>query len=352
MARLPAPWGNRINRDAPVSMAGAEADTLVQLPSDPNVQADRHPISAGQQVTAQNVNGSLARDCDAFMDKLGRFMLVRFYYRTFMGPTRNSWMILWEPLIRKKAGLGVLDISAPHEDYEKVNLFCDLLVVGAGLAGLTAAIEAAEAGADVILAEQEPVAGGALSYGCDGVDRLPALLARAEELPNLRLMTGTVVNGWFEDNWLPLIRGNKLFKTRAREVLLATGCIEQPAIFRNNDLPGMLPGTCVQRLMRHYGVKPGQRAVVLAANPDGYRVALDLLEAGVEQAAVVDPRPGGSGGALSAELEARGKTHVTGVRVGGDWLDCDLLVISVGYAPMWQLPVMPGPSWAMTKIRR
>ena len=134
MARLPAPWGNRINRDAPVSfsfegqafqgyegdviasalagqgkwmlsrsfkyhrprgamsMAGTEADTLVQLPSDPNVQADRHPISAGLQVKAQNVNGSLARDRDAFMDKLGRFMPVGFYYRTFMGPTRNSWL--------------------------------------------------------------------------------------------------------------------------------------------------------------------------------------------------------------------------------------------------------------------
>ncbi len=396
MARLPAPWGNRINRDAPVSfsfegqafqgyegdviasalagqgkwilsrsfkyhrprgamsMAGTEADTLVQLPSDPNVQADRHPISAGLQVTAQNVNGSLARDRDAFMDKLGRFMPVGFYYRTFMGPTRNSWLKLWEPLIRKKAGLGVLDINAPHEDYEKANLFCDLLVVGAGLAGLTAAIEAAEAGADVILAEQEPVLGGALTYGRD-VDRLSDLLAKVQSLPNLRIMTDTVVNGWFEDNWLPLIRGNKLFKTRAREVLLATGCIEQPAIFRNNDLPGILLGTGAQRLMRHYGVKPGKRAVVLAANLDGYRVALDLLDAGVELAAVVDPRPGGSGSELGQQLatrgarvihgavgEARGKTHVTGVKVGGDWLDCDLLVISVGYAPMWQLPCHAG----------
>ncbi len=396
MARLPAPWGNRINRDAPVSfsfegqafqgyegdviasalagqgkwmlsrsfkyhrprgamsMAGTEADTLVQLPSDPNVQADRHPISAGLQVMAQNVNGSLARDREAFMDKLGRFMPVGFYYRTFMGPTRNSWLKVWEPLIRKKAGLGVLDINAPHEDYEKANLFCDLLVVGAGLAGLTAGIEAAEAGADVILAEQEPVLGGALTYGRDA-DRLSDLLAKVQSLPNLRIMTGTVVNGWFEDNWLPLIRGNKLFKTRAREVLLATGCIEQPAIFRNNDLPGILLGTGAQRLMRHYGVKPGKRAVVLAANLDGYRVALDLLDAGVELAAVVDPRPGGSGSELGQQLatrgtrvihgavgEARGKTHVTGVKVGGDWLDCDLLVISVGYAPMWQLPCHAG----------
>lgn len=139
MSRLPAPYGSRIDRDQALeftfegqrfsgfagdviasalaangqwmlsrsfkyhrprgllSMAGSEADTLVQLPADPNVQADRHPISAGLAVTAQNVNGSLAHDRDAWLDKLGRFMPVGFYYRTFMGPTRNSWLKLWEP---------------------------------------------------------------------------------------------------------------------------------------------------------------------------------------------------------------------------------------------------------------
>ena len=397
MTRLPAPYGSRIDRSAQVaftfegrrftglkgdviasalaangqwmlsrsfkyhrprglmSMAGAEADTLVQLPSDPNVQADRHEIAEGLTVTAQNVNGSLARDRDAFMDKLGRFMPVGFYYRTFMGPTRSSWLKFWEPLIRKKAGLGVLDTKAAHQTFEKANLFCDLLVVGGGLAGLTAAIEAAEAGADVILAEMEPDLGGALTYRRGGDLLLPDLLTRAKALPNLRLMTHTLVNGWFEDNWLPLIRGNKLYKTRAREVILATGAIEQPAVFRNNDLPGILLGSAAQRLMRHYAVKPGQRAVVLAANPDGYRVALDLLDAGVEIAAVVDPRPGGSGGDLADTLrtkgvdirsgmitEAHGKKHVTGVTVEGTRLACDLVVISVGSAPMWQLPCQAG----------
>ncbi|NOD64624.1 MULTISPECIES: 2Fe-2S iron-sulfur cluster-binding protein [unclassified Ruegeria] len=391
MTRLPEPYGTRIRRDTPVrftfegqsfsgfdgdviasalavngqwmlsrsfkyhrprglmSMAGSEADTLVQLPSDPNVQADRHPITEGLTVTAQNVNGSLARDRDAFLDKLGRFMPVGFYYRTFMGPTRNSWLKLWEPLIRKKAGLGVLDTNAEHKDFEKANLFCDLLVVGGGLAGLTAAIEAAEAGADVILAEMEPDLGGALTYRRDGADRLADLTERADKLANLRIMTSTIVNGWYEDNWLPLIRGNKLFKTRAREVILATGCIEQPAVFRNNDLPGIILGSAAQRLMRHYAVKPGQRAVVLAANPEGYRVAQDLRDAGVELAAIVDPRDGGSGKALQGVqtiagdiTEAQGKTHVTGITVAGQRIDCDLVVVSVGSAPSWQLPCQAG----------
>ncbi|KIC21439.1 2Fe-2S iron-sulfur cluster-binding protein, partial [Leisingera sp. ANG-Vp] len=168
MTRLPAPYGSRINRTKTVrfsfenkpfegfegdviasalaaggqwmlsrsfkyhrprglmSMAGAEADTLVQLPSDPNAQADLTPVTEGLQVTAQNVNGSLENDRDAFMDKLGRFMPVGFYYRTFMGPARSSWLKLWEPLIRKKAGLGVIDLKAPHKDYEKANLYCDV----------------------------------------------------------------------------------------------------------------------------------------------------------------------------------------------------------------------------------
>ncbi len=397
MTRLPAPWGSRINRDKPVSfrfegtkftgfegdviasslaandqwmlsrsfkyhrprglmsMAGSEADTLVQLPSDPNVQADRHQISEGLQVTAQNVNGSLANDRDAFMDKLGRFMPVGFYYRTFMGPTRNAWLKFWEPLIRKKAGLGVLNTDATHQDYEKANLFCDLLVVGGGAAGLTAAIEAAEAGADVILAEMEPDIGGALTYRRDSSDLLDDLRTRATACPTLRIMTDTLVNGWYEDNWLPLIRGNKLFKTRAVEVILATGAIEQPAVFRNNDLPGIMLGSAAQRLMRHYGVKPGNRAVVLAANPDGYRVALDLLDAGVEVAAVVDPRAGGSGGDLADALRrkgvkiltgditgAQGKKHLQSVTVNGQNIPCDLLVMSVGSVPMWQLPCQAG----------
>lgn len=397
MTRLPAPWGTRIDRNRPVSfsfegkthnglagdviasalaangqwmlsrsfkyhrprglmsMAGAEADTLVQLPGNPNVLADRHPVTDGLTVTAQNVNGSLARDRDAVMDKLGRFMPVGFYYRTFMGPTRSAWLKIWEPLIRKKAGLGVLDTTAAHQDFEKANLFCDLLVVGGGLAGLSAAIEAAEAGADVILAEMEPDLGGALTYRRGGDLLLPDLLARARACGNLRIMTDTVVNGWFEDNWLPLIRGNKLFKTRARQVVLATGSIEQPAVFRNNDLPGIMLGSAAQRLMRHYAVKPGQRAVVLAANPDGYRVAQDLLDADVEIAAIADPRAGGSGGDLAEDLrakgirilhgditEAHGKTHVAAATVGQERIDCDLVVVSVGSAPMWQLPCQAG----------
>lgn len=341
------------------SMAGAEANTLVQLPSEPNAAADRTPIREGMQVTAQNVNGSLERDRDAIIDRFGRFLPVGFYYRTFIGPRRDSWLKFWEPMIRRKAGLGVVDTTAPHRHFDKSHLHCDVLVVGAGPAGLAAAIAAAEAGADVVLCDENPEIGGSLTYGrCDPAT-LSGLSARLPSLPNLRVLTNTVCNGWYEDNWLPLIRGDHLYRTRAREVILATGSIEQPAVFRNNDLPGIMLGSAAQRLIRHYGVRPGSKAVVLAANDDGYRVALDLADAGVSVALVADPRTTGDTSPLETELRAKGiaverevtveeakglkgNRHLSGVRVGERGIDCDLLAVSIGQAPAWQLPCQAG----------
>jgi sarcosine oxidase subunit alpha len=401
MNRLPEPWGSRIDRSRPISftfegktfegyagdsiasalaasgqwvlsrsfkyhrprgilsMTGADANTLVQLPFEPNVAADRSPISAGLRVSAQNVNGSLESDRDAIIDRLGRFLPVGFYYRTFMGPRRDSWLKFWEPMIRRKAGLGVVDITAPYRHFDKTHLHCDILVVGAGPAGLNAAITAAEGGADVILCDENPEIGGSLTYGRHDPATLADLSSRLRALPNLRLLTGTVCNGWYEDNWLPLIQGDRLHRTRARAVILATGSIEQPAIFRNNDLPGIMLGSAAQRLIRHYGVRPGQKAVVLATSDEGYCVALDLVEAGVSVMLVADPRPGGEAGAFEAELHGKGVAiqkaatieaaegtaghrHLARVRVGGRWIECDLLAVSAGQVPAWQLPCQAG----------
>ncbi|WP_292576426.1 FAD-dependent oxidoreductase, partial [Mesorhizobium sp.] len=276
----------------------------------------------------------------AIMDRFGRFLPVGFYYRTFMGPGRDSWLKFWEPMIRRKAGLGVVDTKAPHRHFDKTHLHCDVLVVGAGPTGLSAAIAAADAGADVVLCEENPEIGGALSYGRYDPAVLSGLSSRLAALPNLKLLTGTVCNGWYEDNWLPLIHGDRLHRTRAREVILATGAIEQPAVFRNNDLPGVMLGGAAQRLIRHYGVRPGDSAVVLAAHDDGYRTALDLLDASVSVVELVDPRSAGATSPLEADLRGKGvairkgatieaaegtagNRHLARVRVGGSWIACD-----------------------------
>ena len=164
----------------PLTMAGQDANSLVQLPQEPNVLADAHALSAGLQVTAQNVNGSLDNDRDAYLGKFSKFMPVGFYYRSFYKP-KGMWKV-WEPIIRKKAGLGVLDLKFQPEYYDKAYLFTDLAVIGAGPAGLHAALTAANAGAKVLLIEQQPVLGGSLTYARFDIEGTRAEALRRELL--------------------------------------------------------------------------------------------------------------------------------------------------------------------------
>ncbi|RMD61265.1 MAG: FAD-binding protein [Alphaproteobacteria bacterium] len=360
-----------------LTMAGLDANTLVQIGAEPNVPADRRPIEAGMDVRPQNVFGSLRRDwAAAGLGALARFLPVGFYYRAFYRP-RGAWQYVWEPLIRRFTGLGRVRFDTLRGDYDTIHGFCDVAVVGAGPAGLSAALTAAQAGAEVVLIDEGPIVGGALAYARFDVDGARAgevrtdLTAAVTAHPAITVMSDAACNGWFADNWLPVIRGHRLHKIRAREVVLATGSLEQPAIFRNNDLPGVMMGSAAQRLIRLYGVCPGRRAVVLTGNADGYAVALDLLDAGAKVVAIVDLRPApdceddpvlaavvargvrvlfvhavsealpGAGGTLDGvvidTLTGRGTVAGQGERVA-----CDLLVMSVGTIPTCQIAVQAG----------
>ncbi|RNJ41160.1 aminomethyltransferase [Mesorhizobium erdmanii] len=359
-----------------LTMAAQDANTLVQIGNEVSVFADRHPISDGLAVRAQNVDKSARGDSGFVMNKLSRFMPVGFYYRTFYKP-KGIWEKLWEPIIRARAGLGKLDVTKPTEGYyDKAYGWYDLVVVGAGPAGMAAAISAADAGASVLLVDENPQIGGALNFARLASKR--DLIGEVKGHGSIEVWTDAVCNAWYADNWLPVIRGNRLHKLRAKQVIFSTGLIEQPSQFRNNDLPGIMQGTAAQRLIRLFGVKPGNRAVVLAANDDAYGVALDLLETGVDLAAICDLRKRGHDGPMRSEVlnrkvevldgwciyEARpGKAnaHVQGLELaeidaGGAAgkkrrkIDCDLVCMSVGYVPAYQLPLQSGAALAYDDV--
>ncbi|MDP6474199.1 MAG: 2Fe-2S iron-sulfur cluster-binding protein [Alphaproteobacteria bacterium] len=299
-----------------LSMCGQDSNTLVQIGQQPNRLADRVAIEAGLDVTAQNYWGSLENDRLAHLRHFSRFMPVGFYYKAFYKP-RWAWP-LWAKLIRRIAGLGTVDLNTPHGYYDKQYLFSDVTVIGAGPAGMAAALRAAQAGAKVLLVDENAEIGGALAYArFDGAGELAEathaeLAAKIAAEDRIRVMTDTMCTGWYADNWLSLVKGNRLYKLRAGALVVATGCYEQPLIFHNNDLPGIMLGSAAQRLIRLYGVKPGNRAVVATANRDGYGAALDLLDAGIEVACVVDVRADPPEDDMSAALMRRHVPIVAG----------------------------------------
>ena len=353
----------------PVSFAGHEANTLVQLGSEPNVAADLRLVTDGDDVRPLNVMGRLDRDPAAVLGRLSRFLPPGFYYRDFFGPG-GRWD-RWERRIRALAGLGHAGAPAPGEPFTQRFLHCDVAVVGGGPAGLAAAAAAHAAGADVALFEQMPRLGGSLLWSRWSAQAPADEVLRARWLdalalpPGVSLHTGATVTGVFEDGLLSVIQGRQLIKVRARDVVMAHGGIEQCPVFPNNDLPGVVLPSGVQRLIRLYGIRPGQRAVVVASDDSAYGAALDLLGAGVELAALADLRGAVAGPADFVEALERAGVRlldgVTGLRAqaapGGlhlgsvefqrhagvrERFDCDLLAASAGTVPAFNLAAQGG----------
>jgi sarcosine oxidase subunit alpha len=350
-------------------MTGDCPNCLMHVDGTPNVRTCIEPAREGQVVTHQNAWPSLGFDLLRTFDKLDRWLPVGFYYKRFHRP-RWLWP-LFEHVVRHVAGLGRIDMQAPIESHAVVeHLHTGVCVVGSGPAGLAAARAAHAAGADVLLLDRQPRLGGHLlaeQHGgsdlaptADAIE-LQSQLAGLEPQPGLRVLNDTVVFGLYEDNLVGAFRGDQLLKIRAGQVIVCTGGRERPTLFHNNDLPGVMLGRAALRLAAWYGVRPGQRAVVLTSDDSGSRLAERLTRLGVTCVAIVDERrepPATASGiavlAGSRIVKAQGNAQLKAVQVvqcdeagaaiaGSEReLACDLLCLATPLEPAAELAQQRG----------
>ena len=365
-----------------VSLAGHDANAMFTDGVRTNLRGAGTPLEAGMELRAVNTVGGVRRDRLWWLERMARFMPVGFYYKAFHRP---RWLFPWfERAARRLAGLGRINRALAPAAAAGAYAWCDVLVVGGGPAGLEAALAAGRAGARVLLVEEQARLGGSLGWqygaGEDARAALDELCRELAALDNVEIRCGTTAGGHYADHWVALFDAQRMTRVRARAVVYATGAIEQPAVFGNNDLPGVLLGSACQQLVRWYAVRPGRRAVVLAANRDAYRVALDLQAAGSEVALIADLRPDGEPSPLGAEAQAAGipvlaactvyeaqaeprtgcvqsvlvarlgvapapGSAAAGREVDLGWrarIACDTIVLSVGWTPNAVLPSQAG----------
>ena len=357
-----------------------EPNALVQLSTaartEPNARATQIVLFDGLTAASQNCWPSVGFDIGAINNTLSSLFPAGFYYKTFMWPPGPTWWLRYEHLIRRAAGMGRTPTRPDPDHYEHRFAHCDVLVVGAGPAGLAAARAAARSGARVMLCDENPRAGGFLTGHDEVIDGLAAnewIAATCKELqghPHVDLLMNTTAFGYYDDNLVGLVEQvgdhagtpaphasrQRLWKVRAKAVVLASGAHERPIAYANNDLPGSMLAGAVQTYLRRFGVHPGARAVVFTNNDSAYACALALHAAGVTVAEVVDARPESDlSGALvtqaraaglkvqsgSAIIQAHGRMHVRAVdvaslaNIGGasHRVDCDLVCMSGGWSP-------------------
>ena len=354
-----------------LSAGTEEPNAIVQLESGrravPNLKATTVELYEGLAASSVNCWPSVGFDLMAVNDLAHRLIPAGFYYKTFMWP-HGGWHVYERP-IRRMAGLGRAPDGPDPDRYERMNAHCDVLVVGAGPAGLAAAREAGRSGARVVLADEDSLPGGTLLGSAD-TGWLGETTAELEALENVRMLTRTTVAGYFDHNFLIALERvtdrlgphapahlprQRLWRIRAGRVVLATGALERPLAFANNDRPGVMLAGAVRAYVNRFAVLPGKRAVVVTDNDSAYATALDLHRHGVEIAAVVDLRPeaeappeareAGLGilrGHAVVDTAGRRRLRAAHVaRLDGDGslagpvraLHCDLIAMSGGWNP-------------------
>ena len=359
-----------------------ETNALVHLRDgarhEPNAQATMVEVFHGLTSTPQNAWPSLQFDIGAISGLMSRFFGAGFYYKTFIGPFSGTkfWMFC-EGFIRKAAGMGRATMLPDPDRYEKINAFCDVLIVGAGPAGIAAALAAGRRGDNVILVEQDRDLGGSLlsePAGAPSDAWLAQARAELHDLPNVRVLTRTTAFGAYDCEVLGLVERvqdhvlapeegkprQRYWIVRTKRAVLATGAIEQPMVFAGNDVPGVMLTSAVRSYLNRYAVLAGERIVVATNNDSAYTAAIDLASSGAKvticdlrheipaelgenaRKVGIDLRPG------HAVLKAEGGKRVKAVqvvpvtaegKVAGKSLRiaCDLVTVSGGWAPTLHL---------------
>lgn len=346
---------------------------------DPNVKATQQELHSGLIASGQNAWPSVQNDLNAVNGLFGRFFSAGFYYKTFMGLPPFEWgkgtglWMKYEKIIRKAAGMGEASRQPDPDTYDHAHSFCDVLVVGAGPAGLAAALDASKAGLDVLLVEQDSEVGGDLLNQTDSQSATDLQTAHAKlSASGVRVMIRTTAFGLYDNGTAGLVERvtdhlthaeshqprQRFWTVRAKQTILATGAMERHLAFGNNDKPGIMTANAGRAYLNRYGVLPGENIIVSTNNDSAYPVAIELAEAGAT-VMLLDARSNVSESLKASvkhdrltlqfatvPLRARGGRRINKLETakgdGKHWqqadrLDCDLLLVSAGWSPVVNL---------------
>ncbi len=376
--------------NAVVQLGGAEQEQI------PNVRATQQALYQGLEARSTNGWPNVDRDLMGVVGKVGgRFMPPGFYYKTFKQPA-SMWKT-YEKYIRKGAGLGRSPTMPDADIYDHMNQHCDVLVIGAGPAGLAAALAAGRSGVRVIVVDEQEEMGGSLLDSVETLDGKNAAawvgqaLSQLQQMDNVQLLPKTTANGYHDHNFVTLLERRtdhlaitaplknnqrqarqRMHRVRTKRVVLATGAHERPLVYSGNDIPGNFLAGAVTTYIQRYGVVPGSSLVLSTSNDDGYRAALAWLESGRDVVAVADARPAPDGELVklarqkgiriipgSAVIEARGAARVRSVLIApvdierfqvtgeASRFSCDTVASSGGFSPVIHLASHTGarPVW-------